>query len=529
MSPRQTLAAALPAGAALLAATCLSAVPASAQTSYLAPDGHNRFPAVTIFCPSGTGVAPCSFGSGGGGTGSGAVSITQGGTAVSASNRFPVTDAMLDAAISGGALTVTGSVGLSGSPTVSLGAGTATVGSVTQSGPWSVSLASGTNALGSVSVSNFPGTVSVSNFPASQTITGAVSQSGNWTMGLSAGSNAIGSVSVSNLPATQPVSASSLPLPAGAATASGVQAVVTALGSPLQSGGSVAVTTLPAIPAGTNAIGAVSVSNLPATQPISAAALPLPTGAATASGVQAVVTALGTPLQNGGSVAVTTLPALPAGSNAIGSVSVSNLPATQPVSAAALPLPSGAATSALQQSPLAPVAPATATATSSNLVGCQASTTLPSFTAGQQGAVPCDTSGRLYVVTVPSANNVPTYLQAVSAGGASVYRAINAASSAMAASVKTTSGLVYGYEACNTGTAAAYLRLFALNTTPTVGTSTPQVSKLVPAGACQTMTTDLGLAFSSGIALDVTSGSLADADTTTVATASQVAVEVYYK
>ena len=465
MSPRQTLAAALPAGA-LLAATCLSAVPASAQTSYLAPDGHNRFPAVTIFCPSGTGVAPCSFGSGGGGTGSGAVSITQGGTAVSASNRFPVTDAMLDAAISGGALTVTGSVGLSGSPTVSLGAGTAIVGSVTQSGPWSVSLASGTNALGSVSVSNFPGTVSVSNFPASQTITGAVSQSGNWTMGLSAGSNAIGSVSISNLPATQPISASSLPLPAGAATASGVQAVVAALGNPLQSGGS---------------------------------------------------------------VAVTALPALPAGSNAIGAVSVSNLPATQPVSAAALPLPSGAATSALQQSTLAPVAPATATATATNLVGCQASTTLPSFTAGQQGAVPCDTSGRLYVVTVPSANNVPTYLQAVSAGGASVYRAINAASSAMAASVKTTSGLVYGYEACNTGTAAAYLRLFALNAAPTVGTSTPQVSKLVPAGACQTMTTDLGLAFSGGIALDVTSGSLADTDTTTVATASQVAVEVYYK
>ncbi len=245
--------------------------------------------------------------------------------------------------------------------------------------------------------------------------------------------------------------------------------------------------------------------------------------------MQAVVTALGTPLQSGGSVAVSALPALPAGTNAIGAVSVSNLPATQPVSAAALPLPSGAATSALQQSALAPVAPATATATASNLVGCQANTTLPSFTAGQQGAVPCDTSGRLYVVTVPSANNVPTYLQAVSAGGASVYRAINAASSAMAASVKTTSGLVYGYEACNTGTAAAYLRLFALNTTPTVGTSTPQVSKLVPAGACQTMTTDLGLAFSGGIALDVTSGSLADADTTTVATASQVAIEVYYK
>jgi hypothetical protein len=37
---------------------------------------------------------------------------------------------------------------------------------------------------------------------------GAVTQSGTWSVGLAAGSNAIGSVSVSNLPATQPVSVS---------------------------------------------------------------------------------------------------------------------------------------------------------------------------------------------------------------------------------------------------------------------------------------------------------------------------------
>lgn len=47
----------------------------------------------------------------------------------------------------------------------------------------------------------------------------AVTQSGAWTVGLAAGSNAIGSVSVSNFPVTQPVSASALPLPSGAATA----------------------------------------------------------------------------------------------------------------------------------------------------------------------------------------------------------------------------------------------------------------------------------------------------------------------
>ena len=60
----------------------------------------------------------------------------------------------------------------------------------------------------------------------------------------------------------------------------------------------VSLTSLPALGAGSNAIGSVSVSNFPATQPVSLASLPT----------------------------------LPAGSNAIGSVNVSNFPATQPVS-----------------------------------------------------------------------------------------------------------------------------------------------------------------------------------------------------
>ena len=343
--------------AALLTA-CAGLPPSAsqAQTSFISPDGHNRFPGVTIFCPSGTGVAPCSFGGGGGG---GAVSLTQGGSAVSATNRLPVADTALDALVSGGALTIGGSVGLTGSPTVNLGAGSLTVGGVTQSG--------------------------------------------GWTVGLAAGGNAIGSVSVSNLPATQAVSATALPLPAGAATAAG------------------------------------------------------------------------------------------------------------------------------QTASLGPVAPGSATATNSTILGCLANTTLPGFAAGQQGAVPCDMSGRPYVVTVPSANNVPGYLQAVASGGATVYRAINAASSTMAANIKPSGGMVYGYDACNSGSASVFLRLFALATAPTVGGSTPVFAKLLPAGTCQNAGIAVGLVFSGGIAMDVTSGSLADADTTAVATASQVNVEVYYK
>jgi hypothetical protein len=467
---------------------------ASGQTSFIAPDGHNRYPGVTIFCPSGTGVAPCAFG-GSGSTG-GAVTLNLSSGPVSASNRLPVSDSAIDSLIDAGALSIGGTVSLAGTPTVALGAGT--------------------NAIGSLTVSNFP---------AIQPVSGALSQAGSWTVGLAAGttvglsagssvglapgssvgvtslpalpagSNAIGSVNVSNFPAVQPVS--------GAVSQTGSWSVGLAAGS------SVNVASLPALPAGGNAIGTVSVSNLPGVQPIS--------GAVSQAGTWSVGLAPGTAL------------ALSAGSSAIGSVSVSNLPVTQAVSAASLPLPAGAATAVSQTAPLGPVTPGSGTATASMVIGCVANTTLPSFTAGQQGAVPCDTSGRPYVVTVPSANNVPAYLQAVSTGGAAVYRAINAASSTMAANLKSGSGMVYGYEACNSGTSAAYLRLFALGTAPTVGTSVPQVSKLLAAGSCQTMTTTIGLVFSSGIAMDVTSGTMADSDTAAVTTANQVSVEVYFK
>jgi len=390
------------------ACACLPPGYALAQTSYIAPDGRNRYPGVTIFCPSGTHVAPCSFG----GSGSGTVSITSGGSVVSAGNRFPVTDSALDALISGGALTVSGSVSVSGTPTVALGSGSA------------VSLSVGGTA---VSSSN--------KLPVSDSALDALISGGALTVG--------GSVSLAGSPAVT--------LGAGSATV----------------------------------------------------------GAVTQSGTWSV--------------------GLASGSNAIGSVSVSNLPATQAVSAASLPLPAGAATAAQQTAPLAPVAPGTATATNSVVIGCLSNTTLPSFTAGQEGAVPCDSSGRPYVVTVPSQNNVPSYLQAVSSGGATVYRAINAASSTMAANIKTTSGLVYGYEACNSGASAAYFRLFGLATTPVPGTSVPLVSKLLAAGSCQGYASTVGLASPNGIGIDVTSGSMADSDSTAVSTANQVTVEVYYK
>ena len=173
---------------------------------------------------------------------------------------------------------------------------------------------------------------------------------------------------------TLTVSATALPLPTGAATETTLAAI------------KADVDKLPTNPAAEHTTAAsphaVRVSNgaafitptTPAdTQPVSAASLPLPTGAATEAGLgtdgSSPPTLVGTGVRGWlrgiyellagtltsnvsdrsarllGHVTVDNLP----GTQPIsGTVAVSNFPATQPVSATALPLPSGAATSAAQ-------------------------------------------------------------------------------------------------------------------------------------------------------------------------------------
>jgi hypothetical protein len=63
--------------------------------------------------------------------------------------------------------------------------------------------------------------------------------------------------------------------------------------------GTVGVTSLPALPAGSNAIGSVSVSNFPATQAVSASSLPLPTGAAQDSSINGILVAQGSSTSGG--------------------------------------------------------------------------------------------------------------------------------------------------------------------------------------------------------------------------------------
>lgn len=147
-------------------------------------------------------------------------------------------------------------------------------------------------------------------------------------------------VSVVNFPAVQPVSAASLPLPTGAATNAAVTAITTALGSPAQAGGTVSVSNFP---------GSQAVTGPITDAQLRAAAVPV-------SGTFFQATQ---PVSIAASVAVTgpvtdaqlrasAVPVSLASTTVTGSVAVTGtfFQATQPVSASALPLPSGASTEA---------------------------------------------------------------------------------------------------------------------------------------------------------------------------------------
>lgn len=211
-----------------------------------------------------------------------------------------------------------------------------------------ITLGAGTNAIGGVSVSNWPATQAVTGtfWPATQPVSGPLTDTQLRASAVP--------VSGTFYQATQPVSGT---VTANVAAASGTNALN------IQDGGNSITVDGPLTDAQLRA-AAVPVSGTfyLATQPVSgtitanagsgtfavsAASLPLPSGAATETTLAALnnkVTAVNT-----GAVV------LAAGTNAIGSVTVSNFPAsqavtgtffqaTQPVSAAALPLPSGAAT-----------------------------------------------------------------------------------------------------------------------------------------------------------------------------------------
>ncbi|MBX9883348.1 MAG: hypothetical protein K2X68_00075 [Novosphingobium sp.] len=106
-------------------------------------------------------------------------------------------------------------------------------------------------------------------------------------------------VAISGSVGTQAVSAASLPLPAGAATAANQTSTNTSLAAisgqlPATLGQKTMAQSLPVTLASDTATLGVTVGNFPATQTVTAASLPLPTGAATAANQTSTNTSLST-------------------------------------------------------------------------------------------------------------------------------------------------------------------------------------------------------------------------------------------
>lgn len=258
-----------------------------------------------------------------------------------------------------------------------------------------------------------------------------------------------------------------------------------------------------------------------ATQPVSAASLPLPSGAATAAKQPALGTA-GTP-----SADVITVQ----GAALMTALKVDGSAVTQPVSAASLPLPTGASTES------------TLSTLNGKVTACNTGAVVLTTSTAEIGnvknsgtfATQAAQSGTWTVQPGNTANTTPwlTSEQAATSGGATPYKLISAATT-NATSVKASAGQLYMITASNVGSGVAFLKIYNKASAPTVGTDTPVHVFLIPVASTAANgagtnipVPDCGLAFGTGIAFAIT-GAVADSDTTAVA-ANQVVVNLGYK
>jgi hypothetical protein len=228
-----------------------------------------------------------------------------------------------------------------------------------------------------------------------------------------------------------------------------------------------------------------------ATQPISAASLPLPSGAATSAKQPALGTA-GTASADVLSVqGVASMTALKVDGSAV----------TQPISAASLPLPTGAALDATLTG-----------GTQRNRV--TDGTNNAAVKAASTAAVAADTA----LVVAQSPNTYAT----------TIARLVSAAATTNATLVKSSAGRLFKIRGYNAKAAVAYFKLYNKATAPTVGTDTPVLT--IPLKASDMFDIDfgaIGLGFATGIGFGIT-GAVADADTTALVAADVVGLNVMY-
>ena len=382
-----------------------------------------------------------------------------------------------------------------------------------------------------------------------------------------------------------PVSAASLPLPTGAATSAlqttgntTLGTINTTLGTPFQAGGALAANQSVnlsqiggATPSLTNPLWVYPATG--ATFPVSAASLPLPSGAATEANQTSVIgpiapgasatssmligglyVAAGVTLTDGqqaafqfdssgnlktsgtfsgsiaaGLIASSSPPSYSAGAQALSGDLAGDLrvilPGAQAVTASSLPLPTGAATSALQT-------------TINSTLGSpyQSGGALPLPTGAATSGLQITSNTTLGTINTTLGTPMQTIggtvgIVAVTTGGGSQYHLV-AGASTNSVSVKSTAGKVSGLQVYTNGAVISYLKLYDTATAPTCNSDTVVKTIIIPAtsgstGSGANLTIDPGAQFSSGIGICVTGG-IADNDNTAVA-ASSILINIDYK
>jgi hypothetical protein len=247
---------------------------------------------------------------------------------------------------------------------------------------------------------------------------------------------------------------------------------------------------------------ALLVTGTGGTFPITAAALPLPAGAATQTTLASILTALGSPFQAGGSIGNTSFGATQATAanlNATvvgtGTFAVQLSGATNNINniSGTISLPTGASTLAAQNVTHAPVAAGTATATNSDLIGGQFLTTQPTMTNTQQASLLTSARGELLVS--PGVSGFPVTLASttitgtVAATQSGTWNITNISGTVSLPTGAATSALQPTNAAQGSATAGQtglLMQMAVMASPPTYTTATTAPASLTTAGALRT-------------------------------------------
>lgn len=286
-----------------------------------------------------------------------------------------------------------------------------------------------------------------------------------------------------------------------------------------------------------------------ATLAVTATSLPLPTGAATSanqpSNAAAGSTTSGqTGIMNIGAV-TTAAPAYTTGQsnffslNTAGGLRVDGSGVTQPVSFTQQALPANQSVNASQINGVTPLMGNGVTGTGSLRVTVASDNTAfptkvsdgTNVAAVKAGVIAVAGDNPLVVTMHPS--SAPMTNQAVSgtvtnspiAAGSFT---LNSAATTNASSVKNAAGNLYSLIATNNGSAVAFAKIYNKGSAPTVGTDTPVLVAAIPANGVplNLLGGSTSIRFTTGIALALTN-LIADSDTTAVA-AGQIKVMMNY-